>query len=107
MTHKSTALQSQTQKEKTVKTSLFYSHDVNEKEKTFSTVKVIYPQLDTVFRELKKGRKIWKYSVSTAQHHEWTEEDKAETFYNKVNVEQLQCWAEAELKQFLKILITL
>ena len=40
-----------------------------EEEEALSTVKVIYPQLDTAFRELKKERKIWKYFVLTAQHY--------------------------------------
>ena len=107
LTHESTALQSKTQKEKAAETSSSHLHDVNKKEKTLSTVKVTYPQLDTAFRKLKKERKIWKYSVLTAQHHEQTEKNEVRTPYNIVNVEQLQCWAEAELKQFLETLITL
>ena len=79
---------------------------MNKKEKTLSTVKIIYPQLDTAFRELKKGRKTQKYFILTAQHHEQTEKNEAETLYNIVNVEQLQCWAKIKLKQFLKTLIT-
>lgn len=80
---------------------------MDEEEEALHTVEVAYPQLDAALRELKKGRKARKYSVPTAQHHERTGEDEAGTPYNIVNVEQLQCWAEAEPDQFLETLTTL
>ena len=106
MTHKSTASLSAAQKEKiTVKAESAQQHKLNEEE-SLSAVKMIYSQLDTALKELKKERKTQKYFISTAQHHKQTDEDDAETLYNIVNVKQLQCWVETELKQFLETLIT-
>ena len=68
---------------------------------------VTYSALGAALKELKKGRKARKFFVPTAQHHEQTGEDDAETPYNIVNVKQLQCWAEAESEQFLEALTTL
>ena len=41
----------------------------DEAEEALSSVEVNYLKLDTALRELKRGRKEQKYSVSTAQHH--------------------------------------
>ena len=58
MTHKSTVLLSQAQKEKTAEASSSHQHEQGDKaEEALSSVKVNYLKLDTALRELKRGRK--------------------------------------------------
>ena len=66
-------------------------HETQDDEALFSVKEVTYSALDAALKKLKKGRKIRKFSVPTAQHHEQTDEDDAGTPYNIVNVKQLQC----------------
>ena len=106
--HDNTASSSQVQRGKTAEASLSCQLRQDKEEELHLSVKeVTYSALDATLKKLKKGRKVRKFSVSTAQHHKQTDENDAETPYNIVNVEQLQCWADAESEQFLEALTTL
>ena len=105
MTHNNTALHSQIQRGKAAEASSSCQPRQDEEEELhFSVKEVTYSALDAALKELKKGRKARKFSVPTAQHYKQTGEDDAETPYNIVNVEQLQCWADTESEQFLEAL---
>ena len=60
-----------------------------------------YSDLATAVKELQKGCKNWRHSVS---HLQKTSIDNACTLYDIVSVEQLQHWAEVKSEQFLNIL---
>ena len=65
--HNNTALHSQIQRDKTAETSLFHQFRLNKEEELHLSVKeVIYSALDAALKELKKGRKVRKFSISTA-----------------------------------------
>ena len=67
MTHNNTASSSQIQRGKTAEASLSCQLRQDEEEELHLSVKeVIYSALDTTLKKLKKGRKVRKFSISTA-----------------------------------------
>ena len=68
--HNNTALHFQIQKGKTAEVSSSHQLRQDEEEELHLSVKeVIYSALDATLKKLKKGRKVRKFSVPTAQHH--------------------------------------
>ena len=67
MAHNNTALHLQVQRGKTAGASSSHqSRQDEEEELHFSMKEVTYPALDAALKELKKGRKVRKFSVPTA-----------------------------------------
>ena len=73
----------------------------DEEEAHLTVEGAIYSDLATAIKELQKGGKEQRYSVS---HQLKTGANDTSSPYNIVSVEQLQHWAEAEPQWFLNIL---
>ena len=115
MTHKSTALKSVTQSETTrserhlhsqqttftAEADLSQSTETENEQPLLSVKKMIYSDLVTAVKELQKGHRDQRHSVSQQQKISIND---ADTLYDIVSVKQLQHWAEVESEQFLNIL---
>ena len=67
ITHNNITSHSQIQRDKTAEVSLFHQLRQDEEEELHLSVKeMIYSALDIVLKKFKKGRKVRKFSISTA-----------------------------------------